>query len=690
MIPRDELTIERLNTIYDKAKNGLSQHFAELRSNILLDTGYHHIRSQRFLDGRTKSDKNKKVKITKNYIPVITSHIQNNIINANPGTGFFPRHEADASHQKAAELTNSVWQTVREKVSEEQHRRELIKDYVVCGEAWLKTSWDANGGTFRGYYTEEPEYSEQPIIDDDDDRIPEEPNIKLDFTGAPIWERIYPFDVITDINARSWDTCRYVIVRKLIPTKELKKIYEFDEEKLEYIHESGDVDTYQIFDGLSGHYYEAKEHVVVREMYIKPCVEYKSGYYIYFTSDGILEQGDLPTDPEGNPLTFPIHYVGYDQSNTSVRSFGIIKRIKANQLEINRASSAAVMESLVLGHSTILTQAGSKLSSAGMGNGMKRLVYQGVKPDIVRGTNGDQYMNYIAMQVKEMFELAQVPYRESEKTPLTNDVMGLLFMSLQDKKRFSLYAEKFERFLLNATKCTMEYCRAMMSSDELIPIVGKNEMVNISEFQNTKPLDTIIKMQPRTDDFVSVLGRSIQISQILQYAGKTLTSQDIGKLARNLPFLNSEQIIEDSLIDYDLATNTILALDRGEQTFIQDEEDHNYMIKRLTNRMKKPDFVALPDHVKKMYNDRVELHTKFKISQQEEAAKATSGFIPSGGGEVSVDMYDRNKEGKSRRLRLPTESIYWLVQKLAQQGTFTEDVQDLPATTRATIGRAVS
>ena len=683
MFDNKPMDIGELNQRYQEGKANLTRHFAELRANILLDAGYHHNRRFRWRDARPqRTNTTKKVKITKNHIQTITRHIENNILNANPGTGFFPRHERELSHQKAAEMSDSVWQYLRDKINEEQQRKELCHDFIVEGEVFLKVAWDKVGGTFLGY-------DQSVEVTDDGEELPiGEPEPV--WTGKLVWERIFPFDVITDPHARSWEACRYVIIRKLIPIHDLKALYAFDEEKLGYVSEATSDDTYQIFDGLTGMYNETKEHCLVREMYIRPSTQYPRGYYYYFTQDGILEEGELPSDAEGKPLPFPIQYTGYDHSNTSVRSWSVIKQIKPLQMEINRAASAIVMESLVLGHSTVLSQAGSKLSTAGIGNGMKQLTYTGTKPDILRGSNGDQYMAYVEQQTREMYELAMVPYREAEKPAISNDTMSLLFRSVKDKKRFSYYAEKFERFLNNATELSIALCRIYMSEEELIPMVGKAETVNIREFKNSNPLHTIVKVRPRTDDFVSMMGKSVQVSQILQYAGSALSATDVGVLARNLPFLNEENIIEDSVLDYDIATNTILALDRGEIPPIQDVENHAYQIKRLTNRQKKPDYILLSPNIKKNYQDRIDMHQQFMISQQQETAQANAGYIPSGGGLVSVDMYVGTAEGKQKRARIPYESLDWLVKRLEAQGTQQKQLAEIPTGNQAEIGRQMA
>jgi hypothetical protein len=679
-----DLDIGKLNQMYQDAKSHLTRHFAELRSNILLDAGYHHNRRLRWRDARPQSNGNdKKVKITKNHIQVITRHIENNILNANPGCGVFPRHDRELSNQKAAELNQSVWNAQKEKLDEPQKRKELCHDFIVCGEVFLKVAWDKMAGTFRGYETDVIELD--PDNEDLDIPLPLSNPAPI-YDGALVWERVYPFDVLTDPYARSYDGCRYVMIRKLIPMESLKAIYAFDDKKLSYIQQASQDDTYQIFDGLTGQYTEAKDHTLVKECYVRPCPEYPKGYYFYFTKEGILEEGELPSDNTGAPLPFPVRHCGYDQSNTSVRSFSVIKQIKPMQLEVNRAASAIVMESLVLGHSTVLTQAGSKLSSAGLGNGMKKLVYTGTKPDIQRGTNGDQYMSYVDSQTREMYELAGVPYREQDKAPIGNDTMSLLFRSLKDKKRFSYYAEKFARFMVGSVDLSLSLCKLYMSEDEIIPMIGKNEAANIAEFKNTNPLHSEVKIEERTDDFVGMMGKSLQISQLLQYAGNTLSSADVGIMARNLPFLNKEELIQDSVLDYDLSVNTILALDRGEQPPMTDGEDHAYMIKRLTNRMKKPDYALLNQEIKDRYQQRVDMHQQFLISQKQEAEMATAGFVPTSGGLVPCQVYAPDENGENKRLYLPNDALQWLNQKIQAQGYVAQQIEGLPLQSQAEMG----
>ena len=89
------------------------------------------------------------------------------------------------------------------------------------------------------------------------------------------------------------------------------------------------------------------------------------------------------------------------------------------------------------------------------------------------------------------------------------------------------------------------------------------------------------------------------------------------------------------------------------------------------------------------YQKRVEMHSQSLTTQQQEAARATAGFIPSGGGLISADYYISTPEGKQKRARIPYEAIDWLVKKLGEQGTNVEKIESMPMGAQAAIGRGM-
>jgi hypothetical protein len=183
------------------------------------------------------------------------------------------------------------------------------------------------------------------------------------------------------------------------------------------------------------------------------------------------------------------------------------------------------------------------------------------------------------------------------------------------------------------------------------------------------------------------MGKSVQLAQVMQYAGSSLPPDAIAHIVRQFPFLNEEQLFKDQTVYSDQADSIILAMDRGETPFFFEKTDHDYLAKRIQTRMNEADFPLLPKPIQMNFMSRLAAHEKFSLMQAQEAAQATSGFIPSGGGLVSVDYYISTSEGKQQRARLPYEAVDWLVKKLSQQGSQVEKISNQPLAIQADMGR---
>jgi hypothetical protein len=665
-------TLGELNSLYDKADTSLNTHMAEIRSNILLETGFHHPRYDRWANLRTPTwrdqTKNRTIRITKNHIQRITKYIRNSIQNRSPDGGIFPRSEHELQDRKAAELNSSVYDYLRDKHKLPRLYGRMIHNYVTCGEQYLKVFWDVKAGKFLGYDSE---------IGEDGEIINTTPR----WEGGLVYEVIPPYNLFTDTEAQSEEDCSWMMIRKGMDKAKLMDRYTGEEDKLKIIEESGG-ENYQWFDGLTGLYTNYENFVQLREFYFKPSAEYPNGYFYFCTNAGVLEEGELPDG-------FPIFSTLFDEAPSSPRAFSLIKQIKPYQIEVNRCAASVITESIVLGHSTVLYQVGSKLSSSGIGNGLKGLSYSGAKPDIVPGRNGEQYLEYMNAQIAEMYDIAGVPLVDQDKVAPSqgNDAWAMLFRSLKDKMKFSLYGEKIENTIIDVIEYSLKLSRRYMSEDVIIPVIGKNESVNIQEFKNSEPLCYQIKIRPRSDDFSSTMGKSLQLSQILQYAGSSLPPEAVGQVAKSMPFLDDASILKDLTIDLDQAEYVILALDRGEIPFFFATGNHEYMVKRLTQRMNEPDFITLDPQMQTNYQDRIDQHTQVLLQQQQESERAKSGFIPSGGGAVSVDYYITTEGGKQQRARIPYEAVDWLVKKLAEQGSDITKIDNLPLSAQAQLGR---
>jgi hypothetical protein len=689
--------------MFSRSESALQSHFAEIRTNILLAAGFHHPKYDRFANSRTSIFRDlsqaKKIRITKNHIQVITKFIRNSIQNRAPDGAIFPRNEKELADQKSAELNESVYQFLKTKNELTAFYSKLIHDFVESGESHSKVFHDPHAGDFDGYENEEGD-EEDSATEDESAETPEHEageeeqdeealkNPRTDkkipkFRGAIVYERIPAYRFFTDPDADSQRTNMWCCIQKFFPRKQLIGRYLGDKRKVEIIEKSSK-QKQNWFDGFTGIYSENSDEVELREFYFKPCADYPEGYFIYATDSGVLEEGELPDG-------FCIFSEVFDESPENPRGYSIIRQAKPYQVEINRAAAAAITESIVLGHSTVLYPAGEKPTTSAIGNGMKGLAYHSVNPpSVIPGQTGQNYIDYMNQQIDEMYRVCLVPQIDEDKNASgTNDAIAMLGRSLRDKMRFSLYAEKVEGLIIRIIEYSLKLARRYLRDDEVIPIVGKSEAVNIAEFRKTTPQEYSIQVKPRSDDFSSTLGKSIQLQWVLQYVGSQLPPEAIAAIVRELPFLSKDAIMKDYTVYKDQADALILSLDRGEVPFFFERTNHEYMISRITTRMNQNDFPLLPQKVQLNYLDRLQLHDQVMVQQQQQAAAATSGFIPSGGGLVSADYYITSPEGKQQRVRLPYEAVDWLVKRLADQGTQVDKITNMPLAAQADLGNAM-
>jgi len=171
----------------------------------------------------------------------------------------------------------------------------------------------------------------------------------------------------------------------------------------------------------------------------------------------------------------------------------------------------------------------------------------------------------------------------------------------------------------------------------------------------------------------------LMLNHTLQYAGAQLGKDDIGKVLRAMPYANGEECFNDLTMDYDVATNDILALDRGKVPPIHEYDNHVYMAKRLVARTRQADFEYLPAEIKNNYAMKIEAHQQAEVVRQKQIQAAEAGFIPTDGPSVVVDFYvsDPLNPGKTRRARLPFNSIQWLIDKLEQQGNPLDSLEQM-------------
>lgn len=668
-----QLSIDDLNRLYSESEQVDQELFAEQRSNVLLVIGDHFNKKgskfwNRIRDSKELSSE-QKLRLSKNHIQKITKSYVNNIIAHAPGVGISPKNAKELQDQKSAEQHHSVWQDFKTRQNFKKRTYELAKDLVELGEAFVKIFWDPNRGQLLGYQPQVDEETGMPVIDPmTGEQL---------FTDEPIWsgdivvERLYSFDVLRAPEAKSMDESRYIIYRKMVDIEELKKMIGNDQSRLKFIEESQD-ETFVVFDSSQGYGRNTKNQCLLKEYYFRPCGQYPRGYYYMATNSGVLFEGELPLG------IMPIKYVGFDEAATSARARSIIKQLRPFQAEINRTASKIAETQITLGDDKLLIQDGTKITHGGQVPGIRAVKYTGMTPTVLPGRSGDQYLPYMQAQIEEMYRIANLAEDSIEKPGGQMEAYALLFKSLKDKKQFSMYGEKFEQFLVEICETVLRLCKAYMPEETFIAVAGKNEQVNIAEFKSLDDLGYQIKLEPQVDDVETKMGKQITLTNLLQYVGNQLNKDDIGKIMRLMPYANNEQMFSDFTLDYDNANNDILALDRGEYPKPSFYENHEYMIKRLTHRMKQSDFQFLPPQIQQIYQMKMVEHQQMLEEMNAKISAAKSEWIPTSGYLVVCDLYvsDPDNPTKTRRARVPYDALSWLIKKLEAQGTALDKLEE--------------
>lgn len=669
------LDIKELNELYLEAERVDQELFAEERSNILLISGDHYTKKNskfwnRIRDNRELSSE-QKLRLTKNHSQKIIKSYVNNILTYSPSTGFMPKNDGELQDQKAAELCQSMWVDYKYRNKFRQKVRELCFDFCGIGEVAAKVFFDPTAGKFKGYEAEIDPITGQAVVGEDGYMVASDKPI---FTGDVVVERVFGFNLLRHPDAKSMSEPLCKMVRKMVDVKEaLAKLPDTKEfqQRRKWVQNSGRDETFKVFDTFSGTYYEGKNQVLFREYYYPPSILYPKGYYFITVKEGIIFEGEIPGG------IYPLVFAGFDEVPTTPRGRSILKQIRPYQAEINRAGSKIAEHQITLGDDKVLYQQGSKITQGGVLPGVRGLQYTGAAPTILPGRSGDQYVQYMNSQIDEMYKVANIFEDLEEKQNGSTDPYAQMYKAIRQKKKFVIYAEKFEEILCDITEKVVDNMRHFYPEDMIVPAIGKSELVNISEFKSTTPLQYVVKIDGQSEDVESKMGKQLVLNQVLQYVGSNLSKEDLGKLIRNMPYANNGTGLEDLTTNYDVATNIILALDRGKLPVPKPYQDHKYIIQRLGARALQGDFDNLPPEIKMNYEKVVQAHQQMEADELQKLKQAESEFIPTGGYMVKCDFYvsDPARPGRTTRASVPYESIAWLMKSLEAQGTSLQQLE---------------
>lgn len=660
--------IDELIKLHTESKSLDREATAEMRSNILLVAGEHYSKKVSDLWSRarvgTQGQDNYKLRITKNWLHRAHRIYVNSIISQSPGIAITPRTQTELKDQKSAELNQAVWNYAKSKYRLKSLFRELCSDYCGIGEAAVKIFFDPNRGQVVAYNQKMD--GENPVYDEQGNPAPDESSPV--HSGEFVFERVFGQNIFRDPSCNQMKDAKWIGLEKLESTEKLKTLYKDDEKKKKMIY--GSAEDFIVFDSSRGGYQKDKDQSLIMEVYYKPCHEYPEGYFYIFTKGGILEEGPLPNG------IFPLVWAGFDEHPTKPRATSMVKVARPWQAEINRASSQVALHSVTIGEDKILYQSGTAVSQGQLLPGVRGITYQGAPPTVLPGRTGEQFFQYISMQEAEMNRALMIDGLDQEKT--TNlDPYSMLFKSMSQSQKFNFYSEKFGEFIVQIGETFLELAKFYLEDGEIVGAIGSAEAINIQEFKATQPLNHLIKLEEQDDTIESKLGKTLVLNHVLQYVGKNLERDDIGKLVTQMPFGNWEEGFSDFTLDTKNAKNDFLAMERGELPNISKNDNSKYILKQVSKRKKERDFNALPPQVQNLYAQYENFHNS-KIDEEIKALKSLEAeLVPTGGGMIACDMYvpaeDPTKAPK--RVRVPYQALDWLVNTLEQQGMTTDKLE---------------
>lgn len=649
-----------LDKLYTEAEQVDKTEFSKMRSSLLLIAGEHYNKSgsrfERIRSARNLSE-DVKLRLTKNHIGKIARRYSNIICRSAPGCTVAPKHEKELQDKKDAELYLAIMNDIKEKHDWSDLVMNWVDDFVGIGEVWTLGVWDEFAGDLMGHAQMVNEVGE-PMVDEMGQPVAD--MSKPVYTGEFKFEEVYGFNVLRDPCAQSVQDSPYLFVRKSVKADKLKAMFPKMQKS---VADLSNEPPFLVFDASSGYRRSDKNDVLVKYLYVKKCPEYPKGYYFISIGGEILAQDELPKG------IFPLRGRRFENIQTRCRGMACTEPLRPNQAEINRSASAMATHQITLGDDKLVVQNGAKISAGATLPGIRTITTTGGKPDILPGRSGEQYMEYMLANIKEMYEIAEV---NDEDVEGNLEPHTLLYRSASKTQRFQRYISRFESFLKDAWDMAFDFAKAYYTDERFVMAVGRNERINIAEFRDATPLSTQIVLEPQADDIETKMGRQLVITNVLQYVGNQLSQSQIGKLIREMPYANVKSAFSDLTLDDENATNDLLALDRGEMPMFTPNDPHEYLVSRASARMREADFRYLPEEVQANYQAYIEMHMKMVQEQKEALMRAQSGLIPDGGALVGVDFYvqDPNNPERTRRARFPYDSVAWLAQKLDEQGTF--------------------
>lgn len=691
-------SLEDIRLLLADAETIDAGHFAEQRENILFVAGKHYV-----LDDY---DNLMDPVVGDNDFYAINNHIGRiaeiktmQIMQAVPNIQVLPQNPKQIQDQKSAELFNSVWQYIYKTENLKNTFHLLSKDFIELGECVCLIKWNTNKNQELVDYNspnspihiEGKEGSDlnypslntalQPLnkVSPQQGKWPQDKPNSI-FLGGFDFQRVFPTNLLRPSQNTTIESCPWLAITSLVPPEWIKDTFNIDITD-NYLSSYGNIE-HQFFvfqeDSLIPYSLSANK-ARLNEMFFRPCPWLPYGRYIMTCGDYLLQDTELPFG------IFPIVYAGYRNSQTSARSYSILNDLKPFQRQINRCITESIRHQMSIGSDKLLLDSEASVSDSSIIPGIQSIKYNsrmGEKPTILAGRAGDQFMGTLTNQINQMYAVANIKYELVESgiqraSQSIKDPYNALFEQMNERQDNVIYNDKMEKMITDIAKTTLKLARYYLSDEHVIPMIGRNERVNIAEFRLKNDIDQRICLLPRSDDAVSVMGKQLALMQTLQYAANVLPMESIGNIIENMPFFNKEQISAPLTQDYENSVNMILALDRGEPWQADQQDNTPNMISQLTMRMRQSDFKFLEPQKQRNYVVTLQQYQQIMQQKQEEIKRQQMQEIPTHGAYVRTGAKypQKTKSGNTvmKDLYMPQSTIEWMVEFLKKTKGWTPE-----------------
>ena len=125
------------------------------------------------------------------------------------------------------------------------------------------------------------------------------------------------------------------------------------------------------------------------------------------------------------------------------------------------------------------------------------------EPVIVSGRTGIQHIEqgfkFIEI-IKDLFnevDSSSVGTGTPPRAAGTQNIMGMLFSSSQDREKNAFHSSDFEDFLVRTCECALKFARNFYTNEQLMTALGESDFASAEDFKNHKLRDTI-EVEPTT------------------------------------------------------------------------------------------------------------------------------------------------------------------------------------------------